>query len=403
MSLLPVEEALRRILDGVKPKPAETVRLDDALDRVLAADIAAKRTQPPWNTSAMDGYAVRAADVETVPMRLKVIGAAPAGHPFAGTVGPGEAVRIFTGAPLPAGADAIVIQEDTERDGDDVVVRESPGVGHFVRRRGLDFAEGDVLLTAGRRADPRIVALAAAMNHAELPVHRRPRVAILATGDELAAPGTDPGPDRIVASNSYGVAGMVRHAGGTPVDLGIARDERDMLAAAVARARESDADVLVTLGGASVGEHDIVRDVLVGEGLSLGFWRIAMRPGKPLMFGTFGGARFLGLPGNPVSAMITARLFLVPLVHALTGLKETTSGETSGRLGADLAENDRRQDYLRATTRVDPDGTLVVTPFGKQDSSMLSTLARADALVVRAPFAPAAKAGETCRVLRMDF
>jgi molybdopterin molybdotransferase len=403
MSLLSVEDALGRIVAGVKPKPAERVSLADALDRVLAEDIRARRTQPPWDVSAMDGYAVRAADVATVPVALRVIGSAPAGHPFAGSVGAGEAVRIFTGAPLPEGADAIVIQEDTERDDATVSVRESSPVGRFVRRRGLDFAEGDVFLTAGRLVDPRVIALAAAMNHAELPVRARPKVAILATGDELAPPGGDPGPDRIIASNSYGVAAMVRRAGGLAVDLGIAPDDRDALAAAVCKARVSDADVLVTLGGASVGEHDIVQDVLVGEGLALDFWRIAMRPGKPLMFGTFGKSRFLGLPGNPVSAMITARLFLVPLIHALTGLEESNSGETNARLGADLAENDQRQDYLRAIASSDADGTLVVTPFGRQDSSMLSTLAKADALVIREPFAPAAKAGETCRVLLMDF
>jgi molybdopterin molybdotransferase len=403
MPLISVEDALTRILDGVRPKPAERVMLDDALDRVLAEDIAARRTQPPWDTSAMDGYAVRAADVATVPVSLKVIGAAPAGHAFGGHVGPGEAVRIFTGAPMPDGADTIVIQEDTDRTGDVVLVREVSGIGRFVRRRGLDFAKGDVLLTAGRRADPRAIALAAAMNHADVPVFGRPKIAILATGDELALPGGDPGPDRIIASNSFGIAGIVRHAGGTPVDLGIAPDNRDALASAVAKARDSGADVLVTLGGASVGEHDIVQDVLVSEGLSLDFWKIAMRPGKPLMFGQFGDARFLGLPGNPVSAMITARLFLVPLVHALTGLKESASGETNARLGADLGENDQRQDYLRATASTDPDGTLVVTPFGRQDSSMLATLARADALIIRPPFAPPASAGETCRVLLMDF
>jgi len=403
MALLPVADALARILDGVRPKPAERVSLDDALDRVLAEDVAARRTQPPWDTSAMDGYAVRAADVATVPATLKVIGEAPAGHAFAGSVGPGEAVRIFTGAPLPDGADAIVIQEDTDRTGDDVLVKATSGVGRFVRKRGLDFAEGDILLNAGRAADPRAIALAAAMNCAELTVRERPKIAILATGDELALPGSDPGPDKIIASNSYGLAGIIRRAGGIPVDLGIAPDDREALASAVAKARGAGVDVLVTLGGASVGDHDLVQDVLVSEGLSLDFWKIAMRPGKPLMFGRHEGLRFLGLPGNPVSAMITGRLFLVPLIHALTGLAETTSGETTARLGADLGENDERQDYLRATSAFDPDGTLVVTPFGRQDSSMLATLARSDALIIRPPHAPAAKAGETCRAILMDF
>jgi molybdopterin molybdotransferase len=352
--------------------------------------------------SAMDGYAVRAADVGMVPVRLRVIGAAPAGHPFDGSVGPGEAVRIFTGAPLPGGADTIVIQEDTERVGDEVVVRESSGPGRFVRRRGLDFAEGEVLLNAGRRLSPRDIALAAAMNHPDLPVRTLPKVAILATGDELVPPGDDPGPDRIIASNGFGIAGMVRRAGGEPVDLGIAPDNRQALADAVHRAIDTGADVFVTLGGASVGEHDIVQDVLEAAGLTLDFWKIAMRPGKPLMFATQARRRALGLPGNPVSAIVCARIFLKPLLAALLGIEPAESG-VQARLAEALPANDRRQDYLRARLDRAPDGTLTATAFPVQDSSMQRTLAMANGLIVRPPFDPAQGAGALVTVLPLDF
>lgn len=403
MALIPVAEALDRIVADVTPLPSESVTLDQALGRALSADLASRRTQPPWDVSAMDGYAVRAADVVGAPARLNVIGAAPAGHPFPGVVGAGQAVRIFTGAPLPEGADAIVIQEDSERDGDTVIIREPSSRGRFVRRRGLDFADGDVLVSGGSRLRPRDIALAAAMNHPELPVRRRPRVAVLATGDELAPPGTDPGPDRIISSNSYGVGAMVRQFGGEAIDLGIAPDTHDALATGVRRAQALGAEILVTLGGASVGDHDLVQDALKSEGLSLDFWQIAMRPGKPLMFGRLGDMRVLGLPGNPVSALVCARLFLVPLVEALLGLPAQGGGDVPAVLGGDLPENDRRQDYLRATISRDAAGGLVATPFARQDSSMLATLGRAGAFIVRPPHAPAARAGETCAVMLLDF
>ncbi len=406
MALLPVEEALRRVLDGAEPVAAEEVRLADAHGRTLAADVAARRTQPPFDTTAMDGYAVRAEDVATVPVSLDVIGEAPAGHAFAGRVGPGQAVRIFTGAPLPDGADCIVIQENTDYGSETVSVREPAVAGQFVRRRGLDFSDGDVLLRAGSVLGPRHVALAAAMNHPALPVRRKPRVAIIATGDELVPPGADPGPDRIIASNSFGIAAMARRNGGMPVDLGIAPDRPDALSRAVDGAVAAEADILITLGGASVGDHDIVQDVLSSHGLALDFWKIAMRPGKPLIFGRLGAMRVLGLPGNPVSSMVCGRLFLAPLIQALLGRIDAAvtmdAGETAGRLGEALKANDERQDYLRATVRRDAAGTLVATPFSRQDSSMLATLVKADALIVRAPFAPPAAAGDACRLLLMD-
>ena len=402
MSLLPVEEALARILAGVEPLASEEVPIAEGLGRTLACDLTAKLTQPPWDNSAMDGYAVRAADVGDLPARLRVIGNAPAGHGFPGEVGPAQAVRIFTGAPLPRGADTIIIQEDTEQDGEEVVIREAPPPGRFIRRKGLDFSHGEALLAAGHRLSPRDLALAAAMGWSNLPVRRRPVIALLATGDELVPPGELPGPDQIVASNGVGIAALVSLAGGQPLDLGIAPDQEEKISGAVQQAVDARADILVTLGGASVGEHDLVQAVLTGQGMSLGFWRIAMRPGKPLMFGHLGAMRVLGLPGNPVSALVCARLFLVALIGALLGRPAGTDSPEPARLGGDLPANDRRQDYLRARLDRDAAGTLIATPFPRQDSSMLATLAHANCLVVRPPHAPASKAGDPCEILRID-
>lgn len=399
--LLPVEDALARILATAEhPLEAESVALADALGRRLATDLAAMRTQPPRAVSAMDGYALRAADIASVPSRLKVVGVSAAGHGFGGVVGPGEAARIFTGAPVPDGADTILIQEDAEAGDGFVTALASEPQGRYVRRAGLDFAAGDVLLKAGRRMGPAELALAAAMNHATLPVVRRPRVAILATGDELVSLGAEPGPDQIVASNNFAVGAYARQAGAEVVDLGIAGDDFAALEAAIRRARDVKADVLVTLGGASVGDHDLVQTALTREGMELGFWRIAMRPGKPFMHGRIGDMRILGLPGNPVSAIVCAVLFLSPLVRSLSGDPEAGADATRpATLGADLPENDQRQDYLRATLQGVEDGRPVVTAFTRQDSSMLGILAQAHALIVRPPHAPPAKAGEPCRYI----
>jgi len=397
MALIPVPEALSRLLDGAVALPAETVPIGDAAWRVLAAEIAALRTQPPFDASAMDGYAVRAADAAMGSARLRVIGEAPAGRQFLGPVGPGEAVRIFTGAPVPSGADAVLIQENTRTAGpDSIEVTEPVAAGRNIRREGLDFREGEPLLAAGRILDPAALSLAAAANHPALPVVRRPLVAILATGDELLPPGSVTGPDQIIASNAYGVAALIMKTGGEVLDLGIVGDDRAAIAAATKRARAAGADILVTLGGASVGDHDLVRDVLTAEGLSLAFWKIAMRPGKPLMFGGLGEMRVLGLPGNPVASLVCSHLFLAPLVARLGG-RDHALDLRDAVLGSDMAGNDRREDYVRA--RVEQrDGRLVATPFQVQDSSMLRTLAEANALIVRAPFAPAAPAGSSCRV-----
>ena len=396
--MLSVDDALARILGALKPLPAEQVAVSDGLGRVLAEDVTARRTQPPAAMSAMDGYAVRAADVKTVPAVLKVIGQAPAGDAFAGTVGAGEAVRIFTGGPLPSGADAIVIQENTEAGDGSVTVLESVDRGRFVRAAGLDFRAGDVGLKEGRVLTARDVGLAAAMNVPWLMVRRRPRVAILATGDEIVMPGDPVGPSQIVSSNSIALAAAVRVFGGEPCMLGIAPDDRDALAAMAAGA--VGADLLLTSGGASVGDHDLVQSVLGEIGFELGFWKIAMRPGKPLIFGHVGDTPVLGLPGNPVSALVCAMIYLRPALARMLGASDAEAApRLTARLTESLAENDERQDYLRARLGNDADGSLVVTPFSRQDSSMLAMLAAADCLIVRAPHAPALDAGDTVDIL----
>jgi molybdopterin molybdotransferase len=403
MSLLSVEQALALVLEaGREPLPAETVPIAQAHGRTLARDLKALRTQPPFPASAMDGYAVRGVDVAKPGGKLAVIGQAAAGHGFSGAVGPGQAVRIFTGAPVPDGADTILIQENAAREGDTVIVRERERQGAFVRRAGLDFSAGETMLTAGRRLDPRAVALAAAMGHPDVCVRKRPLVAILATGDELVRPGEDAGPDQIVASNSYAVAGIAHQAGAEVADLGIAGDTFEALERGIGQAEAAGADVLVTLGGASVGDHDLVQSALARRGMTLGFWRIAMRPGKPLIFGRLGRMIILGLPGNPVSSIVCATLFLVPLLRALMGDPAAGADATEpALLAVDIPANDQRQDYLRATVRTGTEGLPLVTPVRMQDSSMLSLLARADALLLRAPHAPAAKAGDPCRILRL--
>lgn len=397
--MLSVAEAQSRILAAARPTPAEQISLADAHGRVLAEDIAARRTQPPTPVSAMDGYAVRAADVATVPATLEIVGYAPAGGAHEGTLGKGQAVRIFTGGPVPDGADAIVIQEDTESDGKTVTVKESASKGHYVRPAGLDFRAGDVLLSKGRLLTARDVGLAAAMNHPWLMVRRRPRVTILATGDEVVMPGDPLGPNQIVSSNGLGLAAAVRAFGGEPVLLGIAPDDRDALARMAAGAAGSD--LLLTTGGASVGDHDLVQSVLGQQGLEVDFWQIAMRPGKPLMFGHIGQTMMIGLPGNPVSTLVCAMLFVQPALKRMIGLADSEAATVKARLAAPLPKNDRRQDYLRATAERDPAGGLLVRAFEKQDSSMMAPLAKADCLIVRPPHAEPAPAGATVDILPM--
>ena len=401
--MISVDDALARIRDSLQPLGAEQVSLGDAHGRVLAEDLAARRTQPPFAVSAMDGYAVRSADVAALPTRLKLVGYVPAGGRHDGVVGPGEAVRIFTGARLPDGADAVVIQEDTEAADGMVLVRDTVGEfgpGRHVRQAGIDFVEGQIGLSAGRRLTARDVGLAAAMNRPWLLVHRRPRVAILPTGDEVALPGDPIGPNQIVSSNGVALGALVAAAGGVPIQLGIARDDSDTLKT-MARGAEG-ADLLVTIGGASVGEHDLVRKALGEIGLAVDFWKIAMRPGKPLMFGRLGATAVLGLPGNPVSALVCGMLFLRPALDRLQGLPGTGPVAEPARAGADLKANDGRQDYLRARLSRDVDGALIATPFARQDSSMMSALAGADCLIVRPPAAPAVAIDGPVKIIRLS-
>ncbi|AZO77168.1 MULTISPECIES: gephyrin-like molybdotransferase Glp [unclassified Bosea (in: a-proteobacteria)] len=402
MSLTPVPVALKALLDSVPGQaPAETLALAQCAGRVLAEDVAALRTQPPFANSAMDGYAVRGKDLARG-AQLRVIGESAAGRGFSGRISLGETVRIFTGAPLPEGADTILIQEHAEGVGSPVIrVVKPTDPGQFVRLAGLDFRTGEVLLKAGRRLDSAALGLAAAAGHPTLAVRRKPLVAILATGDELVLPGETVGPDQIVASNSFALAALVEQAGGTALDLGIARDNHPDLAGKIEAARTAGADVLITLGGASVGEHDLVQAALKAQGMELGFWKIAMRPGKPMMMGRLGAMVALGLPGNPVSSIVCGHLFAMPLVEALLGVEDPARDRSEPAiLAIDLPANDERQDYLRATFET-ADGERRVRPFAKQDSSMLANLSRAEALVIRPVFAKAAKAGDSCRVIRL--
>ncbi|WP_298963223.1 gephyrin-like molybdotransferase Glp [uncultured Roseibium sp.] len=399
MSLMPVSEALENLLEGVEPRETVQAPLDKANGRFLAEPLTSTRNQPPFAASAMDGYAIRHSDLTGDTTVLEVIGEAPAGHGFAGKVQNGQAVRIFTGAPVPDGTDTILIQENAERTGDSITVLEQPQKAAFVRPAGLDFSKGEILLSPPLSLTYRHLALAAAMNHEKVPVIRKPVVAILATGDELVRPGQDPGPDQIIASNHAGIAALVEDCGGLPLDLGISRDDPIELATHVHKALDAKADILVTLGGASVGDHDLVQDVLGQEGMDLAFWRIAMRPGKPLMAGRLGKTKVLGLPGNPVSSLVCGLLFLKPLLKAMLGQRPDQARPQHAILGADLPENDRRQDYVRAALKEDDNGRQVVTPFAKQDSSMLNLLAMSGALIIRPPHAPGEKAGTTVPIL----
>jgi molybdopterin molybdotransferase len=401
VALMPVSGALAAVLAGAEPLPEEMVALDEAYHRVLARDVAARRTQPPRAMSAMDGYAVRAADAATIDSNLTVIGEVAAGRPFAGTVGAGEAVRIFTGGVVPDGADAVVIQEDTVADGKRITIKEAAIAGRHIRPAGVDFREGDVLLRKGSRLTERDLALAAGMNHPHLAVCRRPKVAILATGDELVMPGTTPGHGQIVYSNGYALHALARSEGAETIDLGIAADTLEATTVGIRRARESGADILITTGGASVGDHDLVQQALRDEGITMAFWKIAMRPGKPMMHGRLGAMEVIGLPGNPVSSYVCAFLFLVPLIRALSGRSVIHHRRERAVLGRDVGANDRREDYLRAHLEERDDGTRVALPVNHQDSSLLANLAAAQVLLVRAPFAPKAEAGTPCEVLRL--
>lgn len=401
--LVPAAEALSIILQGAEPAGEEMIAIAEAAGRVLSRDLTALRTQPPFPSSAMDGYAVRGADIASVPVKLALIGESAAGSAFSSSVASGQAVRIFTGAPVPQGADTVVMQENTRAEPGSVTVLVPAVTGKSVRKAGLDFRRGDVLLCAGFVLDPQRLSLAASMNHAAVPVWRKPLVAIASTGNELRLPGAEPDPDQIIASNAFGLAAIVRRAGGDILDLGIVRDDRVALAEAFTHALESGADLLVTLGGASVGDHDLVLPVLRELGAKFHFSKIALRPGKPLLAGQIGHdgriVRILGLAGNPVSSLVAGNVFVAPLVAAMAGKASSHAQEVSAVLGCDLPANDDRRDYLRASARRKRDGQLEVTPFDIQDSSMLASLVRADVLLVRPAGAGPARAGDPCPVI----
>ena len=399
MALLSVAEALARVTQGLEPLEPERVKLEQARGRVLAEDIAAHLTQPPFDAAAMDGYAVRAADVAVLPATLRLIGDALAGRGFDGEVKQGEGVRIFTGAPVPKGADTVVIQENTEVAPGVVTVKDAAPRRH-IRPRGQDFTKGEVLLRAGTRLGPRELMLAAAMNHAELPVRRKPKVAILATGDEVMPPGTALDRDQIVSSVPVGLAALIEAQGGEPMSLGIAQDTAESIVTLASTGK--GADILVTVGGASVGERDLVSAALRSGGMELDFWKIAMRPGKPLLYGRLGNQRVLGVPGNPVAALICGLVFLVPMLHRLLGLREHGREPQEAVLGQALEANGPREHYMRATSTWRSGGERLVIPLAAQDSALMADFARADCLIVRPPDAPALAEGERVMIIPLD-
>ncbi|SEH90442.1 molybdopterin molybdochelatase [Rhizobium tibeticum] len=401
MSMLPVAEAQDRLLSRAKPvQTRETVSLPEAEGRVLAADVEAKLTQPPFDASAMDGYALRREDVPEPGAELKLIGTSSAGRGFDGVVGTGETVRIFTGAPVPSGADSVLLQEDAEKIEGGIRATFAVRLGQHIRPRGQDFIEGEAVLKAGTALDFSRLTVAAGMNHAALEVWRKPVVALLATGDELLPPGSLPAPAQIIASSTFGIAALARKAGAEVLDLGIVPDDKAAISAAVERARQAEVDVIVTLGGASVGDHDLVQATLLAAGMNLDFWRIAMRPGKPLMVGSLGETHVIGLPGNPVSSLVCGLLFLEPLIRKLASLAPVRRDATV-ETAVTLRANDQRQDYVRATLSRLPSGALSAEPFGKQDSSMMKIFARADCLIIRPPHAPELPAGSPCPVMML--
>jgi molybdopterin molybdotransferase len=393
--MISVEDARARILAGLAPTGAETVSLAQGLGRVLAAPVTARLTQPPADVSAMDGYALRAADARQG-AHMQIIGTAPAGHPFPGAVGPGQAVRLFTGSVVPDGADTVLVQEDATASGTRLTVNEAAQEQKNIRRAGQDFTAGDTLLSTGKRLTARDIGLAAAGNHPWLSVHRRPRIAILATGDEISLPGDPITPGGIASSNAHALAAFITAAGGEPSILPIARDNLEALALGADAAR--GADLLLTTGGASVGDHDLVRQT---AGMVLDFWKIAMRPGKPLIFGQIGDLPLLGLPGNPVSAFVCALLFLKPAIERLSGLPGDPPELEPAQLGAALKANDIREDYLRATL-ARHGGAWIATPFPTQDSGMLRNLALADCLIRRPPGQAALPAGAGVDIIRLQ-
>ncbi len=400
MSMLPLNDAFAKVGEGIPTLAGEMVSVADALGRVVAEDVSARLTQPPVAVSSMDGYAVRCVDVLEQPVTLVRIGESQAGGPFEGTVKAGQCVRIFTGAALPEGTDAVIIQEDTDVNGNRITMKEVAFEGKFVRRAGLDFTKGDVLIRAGQVLTARDIGLLCAMNVPWLKVYRRPRVAILATGDELVMPGEALGDGQIISSNSLMVAAMVTAMGGVPINLGIARDSETSLRSMLAGVE--GVDLLVTSGGVSVGEYDLVRNVMGKEGLDIDVYRIAMKPGKPFMFGRIKGTPAMGLPGNPVSTYIAAFIFLRAALKKMQGLPFEQDQPVQAILGSDVGANGKRQEYMRAVFSHNAQGQLVATPYDRQDSAMLDNLAKCEGFILRPVNAPALKAGEMVETISVQ-
>ncbi|MEN2494349.1 MAG: Molybdopterin molybdenumtransferase [Hyphomicrobiaceae bacterium hypho_1] len=400
--MIDVEQALKRITANVKTVQQEYISLLKADRRILAKHLFARITKPPFDVSAMDGYAVRATDITNLPTSMKVIGESLAGHAFNGKIGVGEAVRIFTGAPMPQGSDSVILQENTTLiDKTLVSIKDDQPEIKYVRSQGMDFKKGDRLILAGHRLTPWSITLAAAMGYANIPVRRKPTVAMLANGNELILPGQPTEENKIICSNPFGIASIIERTGGQAKFLGIADDCRSHLAKLCATGLQYD--ILVTIGGISFGDYDLVVDVLKSQGMSLVLRQVAMRPGKPMMFGTFKNTYVIGLPGNPVSALICARVFLVPLIEAMLGHQYQAASLQTAITTTPLPENGPLQRYMRAITKANSSGELYVTVFKSQDSSELSQFASSNVLVVRAPYTPALDAGKRVRIMPLDF
>jgi len=400
--MISVDDALDRIFTKIPTPLAETVPLARAHRRVLLKPLLARRTQPPFDASAMDGYAVRAEEI--VPGKpVFLAGTSQAGQRFTGMMQSGECVRVFTGAPMPIGADAVIIQENAKADGNKVVFETQSTPGQFVRKKGYDFVEGTELLQPGAGLTPAMLNLAASANYPQVEVARRPKIAILSTGDELVAPGSELGADQIVASNAFGLTPLLSAYADKIVDLGIIRDDKPALEKAILGAFDWGAEVLITSGGASVGERDYVRDALRDLGVNLDFWKIAMRPGKPLMFGTRGRRLVFGLPGNPISAFVTATVLVRPALRHMTGHTDPFWPFMGVPLVADLPRNGERRHFVRGKLSRNEIGFLEVMPIAETDSGHSSSLAEADALIIQPEDSPGIQAGEIVEIIPLNF
>lgn len=399
--MLSVQDACELIVKGHTVLGVETVSLENALGRVLDQDLVAKITQPPFPASAMDGFAVNSSDLNELPVHLDIVGEAAAGHPFEGSIRAGQAVRIFTGAPVPEGADIVIMQENCNYSDDNVQINCTSLPQTHIRPAGFDFHEGEALIQEGVPLHYRHLALAAAMNYGELVVRRKPVVAILATGDELVKPGSSLKNGQIVSSIPDGVSRLIELSGGSVKFLGIASDRLSSLKEHLAQAQ--DVDIILTIGGASVGDHDLVQQALVDLGMKLDFWKIAMRPGKPLMVGKLGKQQVIGVPGNPVSAHICSLVFLRPLLRAMLGVSPLYDDLRKAHLLHALDQNGPRQHYMRSLALYDDTGRFVVEPIENQDSSLLASFAKANALIVREPHAAALSKDETVPLLLLDI